>query len=372
MLPCGGNAYCSGTKREPPVFNCGRVGVWACGRVGVWAPACVEAASPALVCVAPPLLTFTRSPITAVHPLALEHTIPHPTPTPTPTLPLYSRARAGATGAACRPIDTLPPWLLFRMYAEVSAGRADASCVLAPGSLVDEVLRCSRPSDQLACLRTATGLDVWGAPPEDTIEVGCPSELRDGAGDDCRPAPSDSTAPVASGPCVLPSAAAEAGRPRDGAEPEADPQAGGPGGGRGEGGCSSPGGEGASAAGGCPPAAGAASGASSGAPAPPVGTYPCRSLCSQPWPLVTLALLPSHLQLPPPAPGAPPPDLTPLLCTSQPRAATLTVCESQPLRVLRHVGWSRVLLLRMGEGGVDGLPLLHALALSGFCLASRT
>jgi hypothetical protein len=96
-------------------------------------------------------------------------------------------------------------------------------------------------------------------------------------------------------------------------------------------------------------------------------------MCSRPWPLATLQLLPSHLQLPPTsAAGSKPPDLTPLLCTSVPRAATLTVCESPPLRVLRHVGWNRVLLLRVGEASADGLPLLHALSLTGFCFASRT
>ena len=59
--------------------------------------------------------------------------------------------------------------------------------------------------------------------------------------------------------------------------------------------------------------------------------FPFHTMCSRPWPLATLQLLPSHLQLQPTsAAGSKPPAPTPRLSTSLPRAATPNVCETSP------------------------------------------
>jgi hypothetical protein len=141
--------------------------------------------------------------------------------------------------------------------------------------------------------------------------------------------------------------------------------------------------------------------------------FHCRSLTDRPWPLLRLTLNASLVSLAPEPGGAPapvpargrggpggpagnnacagcsdqgglgPPDLTALLTTSLPRAAVLEVREDPPVRLLRHVGWHRALLVCVveggsggsgggGGGGGDSLALLLSLARSGFSLASRT
>jgi hypothetical protein len=243
-------------------------------------------------------------------------------------------------------IELLPPWLMFRLLQEISSGRVSA--LQLPQSLLAHLhgTAASDPAAALASLRASVPSGLWGDIPDPVVEASSACDTQ----------------------CV--------------------------------------------AAVGTVPA-----------PAIPTPVYPCRQLATARWPVVTLAVhcdaivsrssqaaaaalahvthsLPGRhattsTSMPTSSTGrCPVEDLTPL-CLRHPKpTAVVHVTYGRPLRVLRHVGWHRVLLLRVTGGGVkpgrnagvgdstavrDSVPhvgsaalhWLHATAATGFRFAGR-